>query len=420
MQRAGQLLAILLAAILSMSALASTIIPAATVFPAFAEEHEEEDDDNSGQGSGGDESEDEAEDESEDESEDEAEDEMEDEEDDDNSGSGSGDDEAEDESEDETEDEEDGNSDGTEDEHDEAEDETEDEENDEHEEEMEDEDGKSKTKLKAEDDGIEVEVEKEGLDLDNGLYNVTFSCTDPAVSMAFEDGLEVEDGEGDFEANIALEEGTYSGCEVAVDEPEMTLASFDDFTVTHEEEDEHDEETEEEDEHEVNEHRKDRAEEAEHKVDEIKERILNAEPASPGPVTPGLNYTLTAAGTTDEETAQDATADLELLSWKSTPAIAILAVVGGEVQVGDTDYTVLIGYAIYSLNHDAVRINALAVDEASGDVIKVTLRGSAAEDAEFPDASGESVNLHFEGSSGPQNNKIGGVVVILDGALEAE
>jgi hypothetical protein len=300
MQRAGQLLAILLAAILSMSALASTIIPAATVFPAFAEEHDGEDDDNSGEGSGDDESEDESEDESDDESEDE----MEDEEDDDNSGQGSGGDESEDETEDESEDEEDDNSDETEDEHEEAEDETEDEEDD--------------------------------------------------------------------------------------------------------------------DDRRVEEHRKDRAEEAEHKVDEIKERILNAEPASPGPVVPGLNYTLIAAGVTDEETMQDAAVDLELLSWKSTPAVAILAVVGGDVEVGDTDYTVLIGYAIYSLNHDAVRINALAVDEASGDVIKITLRGGAAEDAGFPDASGESVDLHFEGSSGPQKNEIADIDVSLDGTLEAE
>lgn len=417
MQRAGQLLAILLAAILSMSALASTIIPAATVFPAFAEEHEEEDDDNSGSGSGSDddESEDEAEDEEE--SEDESEDEMEEEDDDDNSGHGSDDsDESEDEAEDEAEDEQD-------DEEDESE---ESEAEDEHEDEMEDQDDHSKTKLKADDDGVEVEVEKEGLDLDDGLYDVTFSCTDPAVSMDFEDGLEVEDGEGDFEANIALEAGTYSGCEVTVDDPEMTLASFDSFTVSveeeHEEEESEDDDSDDERGHQerVKEHREERVHDAQNIVHSIRERIANAQPSSPGPVVSGMNYTLTAAGMTEGETVQNATASLELVSWKSTPAIAILAVVGGEVEVGDTDYTVLIGYAIYSLGHDAVRVNALAVDEASGDVIKVTLRGGALEDVEFPDASGESVELHFEGSSGPQNNKIAGFDVILDGDLEAE
>lgn len=385
MYRVNQLLAVLIATILSMSVLTSINMSAIT-FSAFAEEHEdEEDDDNSGSGGGSDDKSEESEDDS-------------------NSGHGSG---GSDKSKDERDDE-----------HDEAEDESEESESEHDSEDHDDE----KIKLEAEDDGVEIEVEKH-LDLQNGFYNVTFSCTSPSVSKSFEDGLEVEDGEGDFEAHVELAAGTYSGCEVTVDESEMMLASFRNFTVS---QDDHDEGSENEDDsgeerrhHErIKEHRQERADNAQDRVDRIKERIANATAASPGPVMPGLNYTLIAAGATDEETAQDVDVSFELLSWKSTPAVAILAVVGGEVEMGDTDYTVLIGYAIYSLRHDAVRVSALAVDEASGDVVKITLRGGAEGDVEFPDAAGESVDLHFEGSSGPQKNRIADADLTLDGTLE--
>jgi hypothetical protein len=346
----NQFLALVLAAILATSALASIGIPVSIALPAFADEHEDDDDTDSG--------------------------------DDDSNKS---DDEAE---------------------------------------EKEDE---SETELKTDDDGIEIEIERTDLELANGLYNVTFSCTSPSISKGFDDAFEVEDGEGEFEAHIALENGTYTGCKAMVDEPVMTLASFEPFTVSHEAKDrddehdegEHDEEHDDDrhdDEH-VKERRKEMAENAESRVEQIRERIANAQAASPGPVARGMNYTLIASET--DEATQDVAVDLDLVTWKSTPAVAIMAVVGGEVEVGSKDYTIVIGYAVYSLRHDATRISALAVDDATGDVVKLTLRGSAAEDDEFPNAAGESIDLLFEGSRGPQKNEIDGVELSLDGTLKA-
>ncbi|WP_415283111.1 hypothetical protein [Candidatus Nitrososphaera sp. FF02] len=338
MQRANQFLALVLAAILAMSALASISIPAPIALPAFADEHDDDGDAES----------------------------------------------------------EDDDSNESEDEAGEQEDE-------------------SETKLKPHGDGIEIEIERTDLGLANGLYNVTFSCTSPSISKGFDGAFEVEDGEGEFEVHIALENGTYTGCKVMVDEPVMTLASFELFKVSQETKDRNDEHDD--DSERVKEHRKERAENAESKVRQIRERIANAQAASPGPVARGMNYTLTASET--DEAAQDVSVDLDLVTWKSTHAIAIMAIVGGEVEVDDKDYTVVIGYAIYSLRHDATRISALAVDDATGDVVKLTLRGGAAEDSEFPDAVGESIDLLFEGSSGPHKNRIGGVELSLDGTLKA-
>jgi hypothetical protein len=338
----NQFLALVLAAILATSALASIGIPVSIALPAFADEHEDDDDTDSG--------------------------------DDDSNKS---DDEAE---------------------------------------EKEDE---SETKLKTDDDGIEIEIERTDLELANGLYNVTFSCTSPSISKGFDDAFEVEDGEGEFEAHIALENGTYTGCKVMVDKPAMTLTSFEPFTVSQkakDRDDEHDDDRHD-DEH-VKERRKEMAENAESRVEQIRERIANAQAASPGPVARGMNYTLIASET--DEATQDVSVDLDLVAWKSTPAVAIMAVVGGEVKVGSKDYTIVIGYAMYSLRHDATRISALAVDDATGDVVKLTLRGSAAEDTEFPNAAGESIDLLFEGSRGPQKNEIDGVELSLDGTLKAE
>lgn len=287
---------------------------------------------------------------------------------------------------------------GEEEHEDESEDEMED---DEHEDESE-----SKTKLKTDDEGVEVEVEREDLTLVDGTYGVTFACTDPEVSMSFDDALEVEDGKGKFEADIALDLGTYSGCDITVDETDVVLADFDAFTVS-------------EDEHriEVTEKVKEKREEIISKVQEVRERIIEAKQDRPLPFASGLNYTLVATGTTGDEEA--VLAGVDLTAWKSNPAVVIMAVTGGDVQVGNVIYSVEIGYAIYSLNHDVLKVSALAVNSDTGDIARLLLRGSATDDTGFPDESGESIELLFEGKSGPQKNEIIDSELLLEGSLQA-
>lgn len=273
-------------------------------------------------------------------------------------------------------------------------------------EEDDEEETESKTKLKADNEGVEVEVEREDLTLEDGTYGVTFACTDPEVSMSFEDALEVEDGKGKFEADIALDMGTYSDCHVTVDETDVVLAGFDAFTV---EEDEHRVE--------VTEKVKEKREEIISKVQEVRERIIEAKQDHPLPFASGLNYTLVATGVTEEEEA--VLAGVDLTAWKSNPEVVIMAVTGGDVQVGNSTYSVEIGFAIYSLNHDVLKVSALAVNSDTGEIARLLLRGSAVDDTGFPDASGESIDLLFEGKSGPQKNEIIDSELLLEGSLQA-
>ena len=287
------------------------------------------------------------------------------------------------------------------DEENEAEDEEHEEQEDDHKE------SDSKTKLETDDEEAEVEVEREDLDLENGTYNVTFSCTEPEVSMNFAEALEVEDGKGKFEAEIALELGTYSDCHIAVDGTDTVLAEFDTFTVS--EDSEHRVE--------VTEKVKDKREQIISKVQQVRERVIEARPDLPGPFASGLDYALVATGATADE--QAVMTGVDMSAWKSNPAVVIMAVIGGDIQVGDNNYSIEIGYAVYSLRHDVMRMSALAVDDDSGDIVRLVLRGNAVDDTGFPDESGESIDLVFEGSSGPQKNEIAGSELLLEGSLQA-
>ena len=71
-----------------------------------------------------------------------------------------------------------------------------------------------------------LEIEVEDGDLEDGVYNVTFSCSDPEINEEFQDALTVEDGEGEFQMDLALENGTYDGCEVNVGDLTAPLPSF--------------------------------------------------------------------------------------------------------------------------------------------------------------------------------------------------
>lgn len=163
---------------------------------AFADEHEDEDDDNSGSSNGDNEEHDE---------------------DDDNSGSGSDDEEDDDEHDEEDEQDNDDSEDDNEDKEKEKDD---------------DEDklvqtlgNNSKATLEVDDDA-ELQVEIEDGDLDDGTYDIMFACDSPDVDEEFADALDVEDGEGEFEEDLPLANGTYTGCEVEVGDLSATFPSF--------------------------------------------------------------------------------------------------------------------------------------------------------------------------------------------------
>jgi hypothetical protein len=294
----------------------------------------------------------------------------------------------------------------------EEEDEEDDYENEEHEEESEDEEEEehereAKSKLKTEDDAVEIEVEVEGLNMTDGSYDAVFVCEVPALNMTLDDAFEVEDDEGEFKETIGFANGTYSGCDITVEG--TVIASFNTFTVS--------EETEEEQEHEVEEKRKEKRERTVTTINgtTIHERHRGQNPSSPGEYQPGWNYTLVANGTADDA---DAKVDIDMAVWKSNRAIILLDVIDGTIKVDNQTYTVVLGYAFYTIHHDTFRVGALAVDD-DGNVYKLKMRGSAEDDAEFPMESG-SIELTFEGSSGPSNNRFGDWDLTLDGTVEAD
>jgi hypothetical protein len=297
-----------------------------------------------------------------------------------------------------------------EDEEEEDEEENEDEEEEEHESEA-----KTKSKLKTEDDAVEIEVEVKGLNMTDGSYDAVFMCEAPALNITLDNSFEVEDGEGEFKETIGFANGTYSGCDITVEG--MVIASFDTFTVS--------EETEEEQEQEVEEKRKEKKERIVTTTNgtTIHEKHRSQNASSPGEYQPGWNYTLMANGTamtnSGNETGDeaDATVDINMAVWKSTGAIILLDVLDGTVEVGNQTYTVVLGYAYYTVHHDTFRVGALAVDD-DGNVYKLKMRGSADDDAEFPMESG-SIDLTFEGSSGPSNNRLGDWELTLDGTVSA-
>jgi hypothetical protein len=315
--------------------------------------------------------------------------------------------------------------------------------------------------LDSGDDELDVEVH-EG-DLADGTYHVMFNCTTPDINQKFTDGLVVEDGQGEFEEHFAFVNATYTGCEISVG---TLSAIFPTFTVqAHVEDDEEDDDekngrdNEEDDEqnddkvdHEQNnkengrhndddeqndsddqnntvndedddvkEKRKEKSERIASTVtgSEIHERHSKANAESPGEYVPNSNYTLSANGTAmNNSTQADSDVNLDLAVWKSNGAIVLLDVLGGTVDVGNQTYTVVIGYALYSVNHDAMKIATLAVDE-DGNIIKLKLRGSAIdEESKLPTDSG-SVDLTFEGSSDAWNSRLGDWKLELEGTLTA-
>jgi hypothetical protein len=153
---------------------------------------------------------------------------------------------------------------------------------------------------------------------------------------------------------------------------------------------------------------------------QIHERHRKAHSESPGDYKPNLNYMLTANGTAiHNKTQTDSALDINMTVWKSNHALIIFDVLGGTIHVGDHSYKIALGYAIFSVNHDAMRIASVAVDE-NGNVVKLKLHGSATDkESQFPMGSG-SINLTFEGSSGPGNYRHGDSELELEGTITAQ
>lgn len=151
--------------------------------------------------------------------------------------------------------------------------------------------------------------------------------------------------------------------------------------------------------------------------EQIHQRHMQASPASRGEYTPGLDYTLEAAGVASGETEQDATLTMEVSVWKSNKAVVIMDVVGGTVTVGDEEYDIRVGYALYSIQHNVFRSGALVVAD-NGDVFALKLDGTsmaAMRLATTPD--GEPVELAFDGNAQPRNS-LDGWTLVLDGTLQ--
>lgn len=296
-------------------------------------------------------------------------------------------------------------------------------------------DGEHESKVKSEDNGIEVEVEKE-VNMADGIYDVKFTCEDPDVNMTIEDSLKVRGGEAHFNADIELADGTYTDCKVM--SGDVLIASFDSFTVAEDEDDD-----------DVQEKRREKRHDIVARIDAEEEhkRRINSNPASTGDYAPGLRYLLNASGTAtpnledDEDDIisssvnstsssnattiqvvgdQNVEVEIDMGVWKSNRALVLLSVVGGTVEVGTETYDVELGYALYSVSHNVMRIGAFVSDE-DGNIYKLRIRGSAVdEDATFPMTSGESIEMLFGGSSGPARNSFAQWDLELEGTVEAK
>jgi len=270
---------------------------------------------------------------------------------------------------------------------------------------------KFNSKLNTDEDGVEIKVAAEGLNMTDGSYDAVFACEQPAFNMTLDNAFEVEDGKGKFEGTIGLANGTYTGCDITVGG--TVIASFDAFTVS--------EETEEEQDDKVEEKRKEKKERTVNTTSgrEIHERHRSENAASPGEYQPSWNYSLTANGTAVQAVRNgtaDVELDIEMAVWKSNRAVILLDVINGTVQVDNQTYTVVLGYALYTIHYDMFRMGALVVDD-DGNVFRLKLSGSAVdEEAGFPMESG-SIELTFEGRGPP--DRLGDWELTMDGTITA-
>jgi hypothetical protein len=152
--------------------------------------------------------------------------------------------------------------------------------------------------------------------------------------------------------------------------------------------------------------------------EQIHQKHMQADPANRGEYAPGLDYTLEASGATSGEAEQDAVLDMDVSVWKSNGAVVIMDVVGGTITVGDQEYDIQLGYALYSIRHNVFRSAALAVGD-DGDVLALRLYGTSdMADAKLATtAGGDPVELAFEAGA-QHRNSLGDWMLVLDGTLQ--
>jgi hypothetical protein len=109
---------------------------------------------------------------------------------------------------------------------------------------------------------------------------------------------------------------------------------------------------------------------------------------------------------------------MDISVWKSNSAVIIMDVVGGTATVGEQEYEIKIGYALFSIRHNVFRSAALAVAD-NGDVLALRLHGTSdTVDMELATAAGgDPVELAFSGSA-QHRNSLGGWTLELDGTLQ--
>ena len=311
----------------------------------------------------------------------------------------------------------------------------------------------------------ELGVEIEDGDLDDGIHDVSFACDSPDVSKAFADSLNVTEGHGEFDTDLGLLNDTYTGCEVKAGNLSADFPTFTVLSEVHDDEDDQDEEDDEEHEEEDDDNasgsssgsnrndddeekdeededdysagsRDERSAEVKHKEKqerivsstsgtELHERHRNANPHSSGEYDPGWNYTLAANGTAmqaienqDLLQEEDSTVNLNMSVWKSNSAIILFDIVGGTVEIADHSYEIRIGYGIYSLNHDAIKVIALGTD-ADGNVYSLRLRGNAVDEVDQFATESNSIDLLFGGNIDQSNNRFEDWGLLLEGTVEA-
>lgn len=152
---------------------------------------------------------------------------------------------------------------------------------------------------------------------------------------------------------------------------------------------------------------------------QIHERHMQANPRSSGPYEPGRDYTLEVVGVaTDgmQGSAKDIALIIDMSVWKSNGAVVIIDIVDGTVTLGEEEYEIKLGYALYSQNHSVFRSAAL-VESVDGDVFTLKLRGTMAAGSELPASEGAVSGLEFEGNA-HQMNSLDGLNLMLQGTIK--
>jgi hypothetical protein len=131
---------------------------------------------------------------------------------------------------------------------------------------------------------------------------------------------------------------------------------------------------------------------------EIHQRHMQANPASRGEYIPGLGYMLQAGGAASGETDENVQLEIGVSVWKSNGAVVIMDVIGGTILIGNEEYDIHVGYALYSIQHNVFRSAALAASE-DGDVLALRLYGTSTSDVKLATAPGGTpVELAFDGA----------------------